>query len=93
MIEVKEFGAKQWAAWSFLFLGMRMVEGCADAEPRTEATSAATTTTHPTHGTTCRLQIREQGEIDDKKRIHTKIINFVLFLLYLLSERLQVNIS
>jgi hypothetical protein len=76
---------KQWGAWSFQ--GMQMaVDGCADAEPRTEATGTATTATHPTHGTTCRLQTGKTAEIQHKNRIRTKIINFVLFLLYLLSN-------
>jgi hypothetical protein len=73
---------------------MRMVlAGCADAEPRTEATNTATTTTHPTHGTTYRLRTGKMAQIQDKNLNRTKIINFVLFLLYLLSKRLQVTIS
>ena len=78
---------KRWGAWSFQFLGMRMaVDGCADAEPRTEATSTATTTTHPTHGTTYRLSTLETVEIQHKNRINMKIINFMLFPFYLLFE-------
>ena len=51
MVGEGAIGVKQRATWSFL--GMRVVvDGCADAEPRTEATSTATTATHPTHGTT-----------------------------------------
>ena len=72
---------------------MRMVvDGCADAEPRTEATSTATTTTHPTHGTTCGLQTGKKATIQHKNRIHTKILTFVLFHLYLLPDRLQVTL-
>jgi len=57
-----------------------------DAEPRTEATSTATTTTHPTHGTTYRLSTLETVEIQHKNRINMKIINFMLFPFYLLFE-------
>ena len=62
-----------------------VVDGCVDAEPRTEATSTATTT-HPTHGTTYGLSTWKTVEIQHKNKISMKIINFMLFPFYLLFE-------
>jgi hypothetical protein len=55
------------AAWSFL---QEQAGGSdrADAEPRTEATGTATTTTRPTHGTTWDGEALEQQNSEHQKQ-------------------------